>query len=70
MKLTKKQTEIRGVRRFALVAACAAFGLGTCASAMALSMHVDAASAASGSSASSPSGPVTVSPSVMAGNKS
>jgi TonB family protein len=68
MKLTKKQNEIRGVRRFAVVLACAALGIGTCASAMAFSMHVDAGPAATGDKAS-PHSPLTVSASDMAGNK-
>jgi len=68
MKLSKKQNEIRGVRRFAIVLACAVFGIGTCASAIALSMHVDAGSAAAGDKAP-PHSPLTVSASDMAGNK-
>ena len=46
MNLTEKHKEIRGVRRVALVAACAALGLATCGSALALGMHANAASAA------------------------
>ena len=68
MKLSKKQNEIRGVRRFAIVLACAVFGIGTCASAIALSMHVDAGSAAVGDKAP-PHSPLNVSASDMAGNK-
>ena len=68
MRLTGKQNEIRGVRRFVIVAICAAFGIGICASALALSTHVEAASAVSGTPSSS-SGPVKVSAQVMAGNK-
>jgi TonB family protein len=69
MKLSQKQKEIRGVRKLAVVVACAALGIGTCASAVALSMHVDAASIASDSETSKKSGPLTVSASDMAGNK-
>jgi TonB family protein len=67
MKLTKKQDEIRGLRGLAVVAACAVFGIGTCWSAVALSMHVVSSAADKG--ASSPNGPVAVSAGVMAGNK-
>ena len=68
MKLTKNQNEIRGVRRFAIVVACTALGIGTCASAMVLSMHVNASPAATGDKAP-PHGPLNVSASAMAGNK-
>jgi len=68
MRLTGNQNEIRGVRRFVIVAICAAFGIGICASALALSTHVEATSAVSGTPSSS-SGPVKVSAQVMAGNK-
>ena len=47
MNLTEKHKEIRGVRRVAIVTACAALGLATCGSALALGMHVDAGSPAS-----------------------
>jgi TonB family protein len=40
MNLTKTYTEIRGTRRFAIAAACAAVALATCASALALRMEV------------------------------
>jgi TonB family protein len=69
MKLTEKQSDIRGVRRLAIVIACAVFGVVTCGSALALSMHVDAASAVSDSKAPSPVRSIHVSPEVMAGNK-
>ena len=69
MNLTKEQSEIRGARRLAIVAACAAFGVTTCVSAMALSMHVNADSVVSNASVSSLSDPVTVPAREMAGNK-
>ena len=71
MRLTGKQNDIRGVRRLVLVAACAVFGIGTCGSALALRLHVDAASAASESDASKTATPasISVSPGEMAGNK-
>lgn len=46
MMLTRKRNEIRGVRRLAIVAACAVFGMGTCGVSLAMSMHVDLAAAA------------------------
>jgi len=67
MKLTKNQNEIGGLRRLAIILACAALGIGTCASAMALSMHVDTGSKAADKAP--PHGPLTVSASSMAGNK-
>jgi TonB family protein len=66
MKLTQKQTEISGARRLAVVIACAALGIGTCASTLALSMHVDAGSAVD---VAPPHDPVNVAPGIMAGNK-
>jgi TonB family protein len=68
MNLTEKHKEIRGVRRVAMVAACAALGLATCGSALALSMHVDAASTSDNSSASKRPTQLSVSADVMAGN--
>jgi TonB family protein len=69
MRLTGKQHDIRGVRRLAIVVACAAFGLGTCGAALALSMQVDAAPAASDSNDSKTARPLTVPPAVMANQK-
>ena len=69
MKLTEKQNEIRGVRRLVIVVACAAFGVVTCGSALALSMRVDAVAASNDSKAPAPKGPINVSPEMMAGNK-
>lgn len=66
MRLTGKQNDVRGVRRLALVIACAAFGVGTCGSALALSMHVDSDSNAAKTAAPAS---ISVSPHVMAGNK-
>jgi TonB family protein len=66
MKLTEKQPEVRRLRRLAGVAACAVLGLGICASALALSMHVNAASAVNDSHRPSPQGPINVSAEVMA----
>jgi TonB family protein len=68
MKLTEKHKEIRGVRRVAVVAACAALGLATCGSALALGMHVNTASTSDNSNASKPPKQLSVSADVMAGN--
>ena len=40
MSLTEKSMQLQGARRIATVAACVVFGLGTCASALALRMEV------------------------------
>jgi TonB family protein len=68
MNLTEKHKEIRGLRRVAMVAACAALGLATCGSALALGMHVYAASTSDNSNASKPPKQLSVSADVMAGN--
>jgi TonB family protein len=68
MNLTEKHKEIRGVRRVAIVAACAALGLATCGSALAMGMHVNAGSASDASDASKPTSPLTVPAKVMAEN--
>lgn len=68
MKLTEKQNEIRGVRRLAIVATCATFALGICGSALALSMHVDAASVSDDTHPANPKS-IHVDSGVMAGNK-
>jgi TonB family protein len=69
MRLTRKPSEISGLRRAAILTTCAAFGLGTCVSALALRMHVDAAAPAAHNSLSESGKPLTVSPGEMAGNK-
>jgi TonB family protein len=68
MNLTEKHKEIRGVRRVAAVAVCAAVGLVTCGSALALGMHVDAVSAGDDSNASKPPKQLSVPSDVMARN--
>jgi TonB family protein len=67
MRLTEKRVEVRGVRRLATIAACAALGIGTCGSALALHLHVNGLSAMSASA--QPSGPIHVSSNVMQGNR-
>ena len=70
MRLTGNEKDIRGVRRLAILTACIAFGIGTCGSALALSMHVNAASAANDNNDSKTGRParIVVSAGVMAGN--
>jgi len=68
MNLTEKHKEIQGVCRVAIVAACAALGLATCGTALALGMHVDGVSAGDSSSASKAPKQITVSSKVMSGN--
>ena len=68
MNLTEKHKEIRGLRRVAMVVACAALGLATCGSALALGMHVNAASTSDTSDASKPPKQLSVSSDVMAEN--
>lgn len=45
MKLSENRSEIRGVRRFAAIAACLTLGAATCASALALHMQVNSTDA-------------------------
>ena len=56
------------MRRVAAVAVCAAVGVATCGSALALGMHVDAVSAGDDSNASKPPKQLFVPSDVMAGN--
>ena len=67
MNLTGKHKEIRGMRRVAALAVCAALGLATCASALALGMHVNTGSAGD-SNASKPPRQLSVPAGVMQGN--
>jgi TonB family protein len=68
MNLTGKHKEMRAVCRVALMAACAALGLATCGSALALGMHGDAASPVNDSSSSKAPKQLTVSAEKMSGN--
>jgi bla regulator protein blaR1 len=61
MNLTKRSAEVRGVRRWAMVAACVAIGAATCVSALALRMGV-------GTDQDKAPKTLSVSPSVMAAN--
>ena len=67
MSLTEKSMQVRGVRRIATVAACVVFGLGTCASALALRMEVSAPVVQGGGQSASGT-PARISGGVMAGN--
>jgi TonB family protein len=68
MNLTEKHQEIRGVRRVAAFAACAALGLATCGSALALGIHSDSGSAAENNTPSKAPKQLTVPAGTMAGN--
>ena len=68
MKLTEKQSQIPTLRRLAILTACIAFGLATCGSALALSMHVSAAPSASNQSEKK-AGPLSVPAREIAGNR-
>jgi TonB family protein len=63
MNLTKRSAEVRGVRRFAIVAACVAIGAATCVSALALRMGVG-----TGADHDKASKTLSVKSSVMEGN--
>ena len=62
MRLTTQPPPVGTARRLLLFAACAALALGTCASALALHLHVDGLNAAA-------KGPVHVSSHVMQGQR-
>lgn len=64
MKLADHPSEIRGLRRFAAVAACLALGAATCASALALRMQVNSTEA-SGNHPTAHPAKVNVSPEIM-----
>ena len=69
MNLTEKKHRLTGVRRLAAITACAVFGLATCASAMALAVHVDQTVPGGGHQPYNPSKPLNVSAKDIAGNK-
>jgi TonB family protein len=68
MNLTRKHKEMRAVCRVALMTACAALGLATCGSALALGMHADAASPVNDNSPSKAPKQLTVSAEKMSRN--
>lgn len=65
MKLAENQSEIRGLRRFAAIAACLALGAATCASALALHMQVNGVDEAPQHGTMHPTKPVAVKASTM-----
>lgn len=69
MNLTDRRPEICGLRRIAIVFTCAALGAGTCASALALRVHVDGMVQAGDHSPAPPKYPVAVKPEIMAGQR-
>lgn len=69
MNLTEKKYQLKSVRRLTAIASCVIFGLATCASAMALAVHVDAQEHAQNSQTDHKSDRVTVSAKDMAGNR-
>jgi TonB family protein len=68
MNLTRSYIEIRGIRRFAVAATCAAVALATCGTALALRMEVATPAASSPAQAESPA-PLKVSAGIMSGQK-
>jgi len=68
MKLTAKQTEIRGARRLAIVAACAVLGVATCGGVLGLSMHVNAQTTSNDSGQAKTPKKIAVSEEQMEGN--
>jgi len=67
MNLAEKQKGIQGAGRIAIMAACAALGLATCGSVVALGMHANAAQVAGGND-SRPPKQLSIPPDVMARN--
>ncbi len=67
MRLTETPPTVRGLRRIAIVAVCAVFGLGIGSAALALHVRVDGQP--TDSNPSHPSGPIAVSPKIMQGQR-
>jgi TonB family protein len=68
MNLTEKSRQVQGVWRVALLAVCAALGLATCASAVALGTHVDATPVTTDNNASKAPARLSISAEEMSGN--
>ena len=68
MRLTEKQNPISIRRRLLATTACALVGLGVCASALALSVHIDALAAGDEAHHGAPNNPVNVRSDIIAGN--
>jgi TonB family protein len=69
MRLTEKQSKLGTTRRVATAVACIALSLGTCVTAWALRMQVDAATASGSSNAAQSSAPLSVPASEMEKHK-
>lgn len=69
MNLTDRRTELRGVRRAIILAACVGFGAAACASALALRMNVNALPQASKHPPAHPNAPIAVKAGVMASQR-
>ncbi len=68
MKLTQQPIQIRGPRRFALIAACTVLGVATCASALALRLSVNPLPDSTDKNSSQSADSLSVPPSAMAAN--
>lgn len=69
MNLTERKPQLKGARRLAVITACAVFGLATCASAMALAVHVNQTVPGGGHQPYTPNKPVNVAAGAIAGNR-
>ena len=69
MNLSAKKPQLKGARRLAAITACAVFGLATCASAMALAVHVNQTVPGGGHQPYTPNKPVNVAAGVIAGSR-
>jgi TonB family protein len=65
MRLTQKPAQLSVLRRFTTAAVCALFGVGICATTLALSVHVDALAAGDEQAPSKPTHPVAVRADIM-----
>ncbi|HEX3663461.1 MAG TPA: M56 family metallopeptidase [Acidobacteriaceae bacterium] len=70
MQLTEKRKEVRGMRRWAILGACAVLGAATCGSALALRMDVNGGAGTVDNKAPvQPTGPIAVKSGIMAGQR-
>lgn len=69
MNLTERKPQLKGARRLAVITVCAVFGLATCASAMALAVHVNQTGPGGGHQPYTPNKPVNVTAGAIAGNR-
>ncbi len=68
MKLSEQYKEVRGLRRVAMVAASGVLGLGICASATAVAVHIDPAAAGENNNGAKTPKQLSVSAAVMSHN--